>query len=164
MTVLSAQSIRRRGIFSPFCERTKLHGMSYGLSACGYDVRVREGFTLWPGEFKLASTVEHFAMPNDLVGRVADKSTWARMGVAVQNTIIEPGWKGYLTLELTNHSEYAREIKPGSPIAQIILELLDEPTEQVYEGNTRTRSRGRRRRSSSSSRRSPRWTRDVNGT
>ena len=43
-------------------------------------------------------------MPSDVLGQVCDKSTWARRGVAVQNTIIEPGWRGYLTVELTNHS------------------------------------------------------------
>ena len=134
MTILSAQSIRKRGIFIPFSERQKAYGMSHGLSACGYDIRVKEGFKLWPGFFRLASTVEHFDMPNDLVGIVHDKSTWARLGVAVQNTVIEPGWKGFLTLELTNHCDYPREVIAGSPIAQVIFHLLDEPTQDQKAG------------------------------
>lgn len=132
--ILSAQSIRRRGIFTPFCERSKAYGLSYGLSAAGYDVRIAKYDYLAPGGFCLASTIERFDMPNDLLGRVADKSTWARRGLAVQNTIIEPGWCGHLTLELSNHGRWFVEIEAGTPIAQIIFELLDEPTEQPYRG------------------------------
>ena len=132
--ILSAQTIRKLGIFEPFCERTKLNGMSYGLSAAGYDVRVREEITLAPGGSSLASTVERFTMPLDVLGKVADKSSWARQFLTVQNTIIEPGWEGYLTLELTNHSQSTLHIPAGAPIAQIILHRLDEPTEQGYDG------------------------------
>jgi len=142
MTILSAQSIRKRGIFTPFCERSKIYGMSYGLSACGYDIRVEQGFKLWPGQFKLASTIEHFDMPLDLVAIVHDKSTWARLGIAVQNTVAEPGWRGFLTLEITNHSEEVREIKPGSPIAQVILHRLDEETDQGYVGKYQDQKAG----------------------
>lgn len=132
--ILSAQTIRRRGILTPFLERSKSYGMSYGLSAAGYDVRIRESMHLAPGQAKLASTLEHFDMPADVLGMVADKSTWARRFLTVQNTIIEPGWTGYLTLELTNHSDVSIKLEEGMPIAQIIFHLLDEPTEQVYRG------------------------------
>ena len=132
--ILSGQSIRKRGIFTPFCERTKLYGMSYGLGPAGYDVRVAQAITLAPGTAALASTLEHFDMPRDLLGIVADKSTWARRFLAVQNTIIEPGWRGFLTLELTNHGKDTIKILPGSPIAQIILHMLDEPTQMPYAG------------------------------
>lgn len=136
MTVLSAQSIRRLGIFEPFSERTRceLSGLSYGLSACGYDVRVREQVLLRPGEFALASTLEHFAVPSHCVCVVHDKSTLARMGLAVQNTVAEPGWCGYLTLELTNHGRMIIELAAGQPVAQILVHPLDEPTEQPYVG------------------------------
>jgi dCTP deaminase len=140
--ILSAQSIRRRGIFTPFHERTKVFGLSFGLSSAGYDVRVAESMVLEPGEARLASTIEHFAMPNDLLGKVADKSTWARQFLAVQNTIIEPGWTGHLTLELSNHSGLAIRIEAGMPIAQIILQLLDEPTEQPYLGKYQAQPAG----------------------
>ena len=132
--ILSGQSIRKRGIFTPFHERTAAHGMTFGLGPAGYDVRIAEGMTLKPGASALASTIEHFNMPDDLLGRVADKSTWARRFLAVQNTIIEPGWRGYLTLELSNHGTEALRIERGMPIAQIILEVLDEPAERPYEG------------------------------
>jgi dCTP deaminase len=134
MTILSAQSIRKEGIFTPFHERTKIHGMTYGLGPAGYDVRINESVTLRPHGAVLASTIEHFQMPNNVLGQVADKSTWARLFVACQNTIIEPGWRGHLTLELSNHSDTTVRIEYGSPIAQIILFWLDEPTELPYKG------------------------------
>lgn len=153
MTVLSAQSIRSRGIFEPFSERSRCErtGTTYGLGPAGYDVRVAEDLTLWPsssalgragGAFKLASTIEHFDMPWDLIGRVHDKSSLARRGLTVQNTIVEPGWRGYLTLELINHGQEVIELRPGDPIAQIILELLDEPTEQPYVGRYQDQAAG----------------------
>jgi dCTP deaminase len=132
--ILSAQSIRKRGIFTPFCERTREHGMTYGLGPAGYDVRIAESIRLAPGTCSLASTLERFDMPRDVLGKVADKSTWARRFLAVQNTIIEPGWRGHLTLELSNHGEDFLWVEAGMPIAQIILQLLDEPTERPYDG------------------------------
>jgi dCTP deaminase len=132
--ILSAQSIRLNNLITPFENRTRFDGMTYGLSACGYDIRCREELFLVPGEFMLASSIEHFNMPYSIMGRVCDKSTWARRGLAVQNTVIEPGWRGYLTLELTNHGTNNIHIVAGSPIAQIVFEWLDAATEQPYEG------------------------------
>jgi len=133
--ILSAQSIRKRRIFTPFHERTIAQsGLSYGLSPCGYDVRIAQTIVLRPNEFAIASTVEHFSIPNDLVALVKDKSTWARRGIAVQNTVAEPGWHGFLTLEISNHSQEQITINLGDPIAQILLETLDESTESPYNG------------------------------
>ena len=120
---------------SPFHERTTHeNGMTFGLSPAGYDIRVAEKVWLMGGEFKLASTVERFTMPHDLIAQVCDKSSLARKGLAVQNTIIEPGWRGYLTLELTNHGWNTLQLEAGSPIAQIIFMRLEEATEQPYDG------------------------------
>jgi dCTP deaminase len=141
--IIPAQEIRRRQIFKPFHSRTvHPNGKSFGLSAAGYDVRVAERVRLKPGEFSLASTVEHFTMPADLLGIVHDKSTWARMGLALQNTVIEPGWRGHLTLELTNHSPNFVDIEAGEPIAQIVLHLLSEPTNQPYTGKYQDQEQG----------------------
>lgn len=134
MTVLSGQSIRKRGIFTPFSERTRHEGMTYGVGPAGYDVRVAEDLELAPGAFTLTSTLEHFDMPRDTLATVHDKSTWARLGLAAQTTVIEPGWRGYLTLELTNHGQKTLTIKAGMPIAQVIFHLLDEPAEAAYSG------------------------------
>lgn len=143
--ILPDWQIRQRGIFTPFCERSKQRGMSYGLSFAGYDVRVDldddhnlmgdvYALLLPPGRFVLASTMEHFAIPNDVMGIVHDKSTWARLGLAVQNTVLEPGWRGYLTLELTNHGPQDILVYHGDPIAQIVLHQLAAPPEHTYEG------------------------------
>lgn len=132
--ILSGQTIRKLGIFNPFSEKAREFGMSYGLSSAGYDVRIAEAITLAPGHFALASTVEHFTMPNDALAIVHDKSTWARRGLSVQNTVIEPGWKGYLTMELTNHGSDTLTIHAGSPIAQIVFHKMDEPAEVPYTG------------------------------
>lgn len=141
--ILSAQSIRKRvGLIKPFYERTVHRGMTFGLSSAGYDIRIAESLHMWPKAFLLASSMEEFDIPNNLVARVMDKSTWARKGITVQNTICEPGWKGFLTLELTNHSNGNVTIGRGDPIAQIVFELLDEHTEQPYEGKYQNQRSG----------------------
>lgn len=141
--ILSGQSIRKRGIFKPFSERTQFQGFSFGLSPAGYDVRIAEDILqLRPGEFILASTIERFEMPNDLMGIVHDKSTWARMGLAVQNTVIEPGWCGFVTLELTNHGSHDIRIPWSCGIAQIIFHQVDEPCEIAYDGKYQNQEAG----------------------
>lgn len=140
--ILSGKSIRERGIFTPFSEKDRFNGMSFGLSYAGYDVRLDQEITIKAGGFTLASTLEHFTMPDDCVGIVHDKSTLARIGIACQNTVAEPGWRGYLTLEITNHSDQDVTLPKGSPIAQIIFHLLDQPIEQVYEGKYQDQKRG----------------------
>jgi len=148
--ILSAQSIRERNIISPFVERTVAEsGLTFGCGPCSYDVRVEfdsEGTVpeIWlcPGEFVLASTIERFTMPRDVMAVAHDKSTWARRGLAVQNTLIDPCWCGYLTLELSNHTNRVLRIKRGDPIAQIVFHLLDEPTHIAYSGVYQDQPRG----------------------
>ena len=135
--ILPAQEIRRRcaspaPMISPFVERDVVRGMSFGLSGASYDVRIAESVTIYPGEFVLASTVERFCIPNDVLIVAHDKSSWARRGLAVQNTIFDPGWRGYATLELTNHGRSSLSILAGDPIAQVVCHLLTEPTTQPY--------------------------------
>ena len=157
MTILSAQTVRRYckmfRLVEPFHERTVANGKTYGLSSAGYDVRIDlpnkypdsemmpdelRGYTpcifLQRHSYRLASTLERFNMPKNVMGIVHDKSSWARKGVCVQNTVIEPGWCGFLTLEITNHGDESQIIKPGDAIAQIVFHFLDEQTEQPYTG------------------------------
>lgn len=93
--MIPAQTLRKIQPIQPFCERTRHNGLTYGLGPAGYDVRIAEGITASAGQFLLASTVEHFNIPNDILGKVCDKSSWARRGIAVQNTVIEPGVAGF---------------------------------------------------------------------
>lgn len=133
-------------------EKKRKHGVSYGLSEAGYDIRIKqtvifgyngEGLPLVTvvegkfgklivGKFTLASTKERFQMPNNLVGVVHDKSTWARKGLSVFNTVIEPGWEGFLTLELVYHGQEPLEIPAGAGIAQVLFHEIEEPTQ--YDG------------------------------
>src|ERR1700722_14130301 len=102
-------------MLSPFSEKAYVGKISYGLGPASYDIRVDQDIKLWPFGFErffsfypnpsvptplfcLASSMEKFTMPNDVAATVHDKSTWARLGLAVQTTFIDPGWNGYLTL------------------------------------------------------------------
>lgn len=144
MTVLSAQTIARLGLVEPMIARSRdpHTGTTYGLSACGYDIRLDQEIVLTPGGFRLASAMELFRMPTNVVGVVHDKSTWARRGLAVQNTVIEPGWTGYLTLELTNHSSDVFILESGTPIAQVVFHFLDMDTAFPYDGKYQNQERG----------------------
>lgn len=115
-------------------EKVKHNGVSHGLTECGYDIRVKQDVLLFPGRsFVLASSVEEFDMPQHLMGRVLNKSTWARRGLdASMTTNIEPGWKGHLTIELCYHRWKPLFIKGGSGIAQVIFETIAEPA--AYQG------------------------------
>lgn len=151
--IIPAQNIRRLcnpegpeyppAMVAPFNERT-VHdgGMTFGLSPAGYDVRIAEEVHLTNGLFALASTIEKFDIPNDVLAYVKDKSSWARKGVALQNTVIEPGWCGFLTLEITMHAMGHIMIPEGSPIAQIVFHRLEQPTEQPYRGKYQNQRRG----------------------
>ena len=130
--VLSDGALRRIQPIRPFKDRTTLNGCTFGLSAAGYDVRIAEDVFLWPGRFLLASTVEYFDMPDDVVGIVHDKSTWARQGLSVFNTVIEPGWNGFLTLELVFHGNKEITIPAGAGIAQVIFSSLAH--DAAYDG------------------------------
>ena len=114
-------------------EKVKHNGVSHGLSEAGYDIRLKQDVTLTKfDKFQLASAIEEFDMPNYLVGIVHDKSSWARQGLSVFNTVIEPGWKGFLTLELVYHANKALFIPKNTGIAQVIFHGLHE--DMQYDG------------------------------
>lgn len=140
--IASAQTIRRLQPIQPFFERTAHDGMTFGLGPAGYDVRIAESFILWPKQFRLASTIERFDTPLDMTFKVEDKSTWARRGLSLFNTTGEPGWRGFLTLELVNQSWRPIRFRRGMPIAQIVFHRLDAPTELPYEGRYQDQEAG----------------------
>jgi len=105
-------------------------GVSKGLSEAGYDLSIAQSMWLFPGRrFRLASTVERFKMPHDLVAIIHDKSTWARRGLSVQNTVAEPGWEGWLTLELVYYGWWPLFVPAGAGIAQAIFHRLECPAD-----------------------------------
>ena len=134
-------------------------GTSYGQGEAGYDITIKQEIRFTEskvyvageehsGHFCLASSIEEFHMPTDLVAIVHDKSTWARQGLSVFNTVIEPGWTGFLTLELVYHGKSNLLIPAGSGIAQVVFHKLwqdaryngkyqgqpDRPVESIFEG------------------------------
>ncbi len=110
-----------------FDQKYKAHGVSYGLSEAGYDIRIAQTVVLHPfRRFRLASTIERFKMPDDVVGVVHDKSTNARRGLSVFNTVLEPSWEGWLTLELIYHGWGVLRIPEGAGIAQVLFHRIEE--------------------------------------
>lgn len=126
-------------------EKVSHGGVTHGLSEAGYDIRIKQQIAFGKrydsqvvcvtdntesstisGRFALASAVEEFQMPDNLVGVVHDKSSWARRGLSVFNTVIESGWCGFLTLELVYHGEEHLIIPAGSGIAQVIFHLTTD--------------------------------------
>ena len=121
-------------LIEPWSTRAEFNGMTYGLGPAGYDIRIAEEITLSRNDFVLAYSLERFHMPNNLLAMVKDKSSWARRGLAVQNTVIEPGWRGYLTLEITNHGPTSIHVPSGCPIAQVIFYQVDQHVLHPYDG------------------------------
>ena len=131
--------------------------ISYGLSSAGYDIRAgtewyialerdaRIGdpknfdpglmrryemdapIVLPPRSFALTHSVERFRMPEDVVGIALGKSTYARMGIIVNITPLEPGWEGWLTIEVTNSAPFPVKVYPNEGIAQILFFRIDAP-------------------------------------
>ena len=132
--IRNQESLLLSKVFTPLTpEKQVCHGFSYGLSEAGYDIRIAQTIWLYPfRRFRLASTFEYFQMPDDLVAVVHDKSSWARRGLSVFNTVIEPGWKGWLTLELVYHGWMPLKIPAFTGIAQVLFHELRHPAH--YDG------------------------------
>lgn len=127
--IVNGEHLLQTGAMRPMLQsKDRLHGVSYGLSEAGYDIRIKQAVTLHPlRRFALASTVECFAMPDDLVAVVHDKSTWIRRGLLVGNSVAEPGWCGWLTLELFYFGWRPLHIPAGAGIAQVLFHDLSSP-------------------------------------
>src|SRR3954449_1548710 len=93
-----------------------------------------EPFVVHPGEFCLGRTQEWVELPDDLVARIEGKSSLGRLGLIVHATagFVDPGWKGTLTLEITNLTRVPIILHPGKPIAQLSFMTLDRPAERPY--------------------------------
>src|SRR4029077_8223520 len=98
------------------------------------DVPDGEPFILHPGEFVLGSTAERVALPDDLVARLEGKSSLGRRGLVIPPTAgyVDPGWDGYLTLELSNVANLPITIYPGMKIGQISFFRLTTPADMPY--------------------------------
>ena len=137
--------------------------ISYGLSSFGYDARVSNEFKIFtnvngseivdpknfkstnfvtkkvseciipPNSFVLASTVEYFKIPKDVLVICLGKSTYARCGIIVNVTPLEPGWEGNVTLEFSNTTPLPAKIYANEGVAQFIFLKGNEKPEITYE-------------------------------
>jgi dCTP deaminase len=93
-----------------------------------------EPFILHPGEFVLGSTFERVRLPDDLVARLEGKSSLGRLGLLIHSTAgyVDPGWDGYLTLELSNVANLPITIYPRMKIGQISFFRLTTAADTPY--------------------------------
>jgi dCTP deaminase len=98
------------------------------------EVPETEPFILHPGEFVLGSTLERVRLPDDLVARLEGKSSLGRLGLLIHSTAgyVDPGWDGYLTLELSNVANLPITIYPGMKIGQISFFRLTTKADAPY--------------------------------
>jgi dCTP deaminase len=91
-------------------------------------------FVLHPGEFVLGQTLEWVELPNDLVARLEGKSSLGRLGLLIHSTAgyVDPGWKGNLTLELSNVANLPIALYHGMKIGQISFFKMSSPVERPY--------------------------------
>ncbi|MGQ0849656.1 MAG: dCTP deaminase [Actinomycetota bacterium] len=98
------------------------------------ETRADEPFILHPGEFVLGTTLERVALPDNLVARLEGKSSLGRLGLLIHSTagFVDPGFRGHLTLELSNVANLPITIYPGMKIGQISLFEMSSPAQNPY--------------------------------
>tara|TARA_B100000029_G_scaffold88421_1_gene78282 strand:+ start:5804 stop:6325 length:522 start_codon:yes stop_codon:yes gene_type:complete len=150
-------------MITPFVsEQRRGNSISYGLSSFGYDARVSNEFKIFtdvdsavvdpknfknnsfvsrtgkeciipPNSFALASTIEYFKVPKDIMVICLGKSTYARCGIIVNVTPLEPGWEGHVTLEFSNTTPLPAKIYANEGAAQFIFLQGNEEPAVTYE-------------------------------
>jgi dCTP deaminase len=141
----------QKGMITPFIDILKRQGViSYGLSSYGYDARVADEFKIFtnvdsatidpkafseasfvdrkqdviiipPNSFALARTVEYFKIPRDVLVVCLGKSTYARCGMIVNVTPLEPEWEGHVTIEISNTTPLPAKVYANEGICQFLF-------------------------------------------
>ena len=149
-------------MIQPFEEKQVREGViSYGLSSYGYDLRVADEYKIFtnvnssivdpkkfddksfveftgptcivpPNSFALARSVEYFKIPRDVLTICLGKSTYARCGIIVNVTPLEPEWEGFVTLEISNTTPLPARVYSNEGLCQIIFLGSDEVCETSY--------------------------------
>ena len=98
------------------------------------EIQDKAPFILHPGEFVLGSTLENIELPGDLVARLEGKSSLGRIGLVIHSTagFVDPGWKGHLTLELSNLARLPITLYLGMKIGQISYLRLTTEADRLY--------------------------------
>ncbi len=143
-------------------DQIKKGNISYGLSSYGYDIRLADEFKIFkyagskdtidpknvkpglfqdlksdfciipPNSFILARSFEYFKMPSNVLALCTGKSTYARIGVIVNVTPLEPSWEGYLTIAISNTSPSSAKIYANEGIGQVVFFESSEQCETTY--------------------------------
>lgn len=142
-------------------ERNGERAISFGVSSYGYDVRCAPEFKVFtnihstvvdpknfdnnsfvdiegesciipPNSFALSRTVEYFRIPRNVLTICLGKSTYARCGIIVNVTPLEPEWEGHVTLEFSNTTPLPARIHANEGVAQVVFLESDEPCEESY--------------------------------
>ncbi|MGL9717246.1 MAG: dCTP deaminase [Wolbachia sp.] len=151
------------GMIEPFVDHKSSKGViSFGLSSYGYDARVDSKFKIFtnvnsavvdpknfsensfidketdvciipPNSFALASTVEYFRIPRDVLVICVGKSTYARCGIIVNVTPLEPGWEGHVTLEFSNTTPLPAKIYANEGACQFVFLNGESECERSYD-------------------------------
>jgi len=151
-----------RGMIEPFVETQRREGViSYGLSSYGYDARVSDEFKIFtnvdsavvdpkafsdqsfvdrktsiciipPNSFALGHTIEYVRVPREVLVVCLGKSTYARCGIIVNVTPLEPEWEGQVTIEISNTTPLPAKIYAGEGICQFVFLQGAEPCETSY--------------------------------
>ncbi|HEX9780977.1 MAG TPA: dCTP deaminase [bacterium] len=154
--------VKRYGMLEPFSEKLSRDGViSYGLSSMGYDIRVTDEYKIFtnvktavvdpkafnpdsfvdiksdicvipPNSFALARSIELFRMPHSVLGICLGKSSYARCGIVVNITPLEPGWEGHLTIEISNTTPLPARIYSFEGIAQVLFFEAGSRPEVTY--------------------------------
>jgi dCTP deaminase len=150
------------GMIEPFEEKQVRESViSFGLSSYGYDMRVAPQFRIFtnvnsavvdpkqfdersfvefdgdvcmipPNSFALATSVEYFRIPRNVMTICVGKSTYARCGIITNVTPFEPEWEGHVTLEISNTTPLPAKIYAGEGISQVLFFESDEVCEVSY--------------------------------
>ena len=156
------EMVRTNNMISPFeNKQVRGNKISYGLSSFGYDARVSNEFKIFtnvnseivdpknfklnnfiskkgdeciipPNSFVLSSTVEYFRIPNDVMVICLGKSTYARCGIIVNVTPLEPSWEGNVTLEFSNTTPLPAKIYANEGASQFIFLKGNEKPDITY--------------------------------
>ena len=103
------------------------------FGSCSVDLRSSRTVDLIPHHGQLVETLEHVELPEDLAARVDGRSVYARQWLSVQTaSLIDPGWRGPIMLELMNLGKWPITIQEGEAICAISFILLDQPTDLPY--------------------------------
>lgn len=100
-----------------------------------YKIIHQDKYTLLPGQFVLATTMETFVLPNDLTAFVEGRSSLGRLGLFIQNAgWVDPGFEGEITLELFNASRFAIELQAGCRVGQLVFAKMEKDAVNPYCG------------------------------